>query len=84
MTDSGRQFVLRLIEKKAKLPTDSDVDAFNYIDAGYIDSLGIIKFIREIESKYDIEISDSDMESSGFRTVGGLVSLINRKMKDKV
>ena len=83
MTDSVRQFVLRLIEKKAKLPKDVDVDSFDYIDSGYIDSLGIIRFILEIESKYDIEISDSDMQSSEFRTVGGLVSLINRKIASK-
>jgi len=83
MTDSVRQFVLRLIEKKDKLPKDVDVDSFNYVDSGYVDSLGIIKFVVEIESFYDIEISESDMEFSEFKTVGGLVSIINRKVRSK-
>ena len=83
MTNSIRQFVLRLIEKKDKLPKNVNVDSFNYIDSGYVDSLGIIKFVVEIESLYDIEISESDMESLEFRTVGGLVSIISRKIRSK-
>ncbi|NTW99190.1 MAG: acyl carrier protein [Geobacteraceae bacterium] len=79
MTDSIRQFVVKSIQKKSKLPKGVDVDSFNYIDSGYVDSLGIIKFVAEIESTYDIEISDSEIESSEFRTVGGLVSIITRK-----
>ena len=76
-------FVLGLIEKQAKLPKDCDVDSFNYIDSGYVDSLYIIKFLVEIESFYDIEISESDMESSEFKTVGGLVSIIRRKIDSR-
>ena len=83
MKDAIRQFVLRLIEKKAKLPKDTDIDSFNYIDCGYVDSIGIIKFIVEIESEFDIEILDTDLESLEFRTVGGIVSLINAKISGK-
>lgn len=79
MENSVRQFVLGLIEKKAKLPKACDVDSFNYIDSGHVDSIGIIKFVVEIESKYDIEISEADMESPEFKTVGGLVSIIGKK-----
>lgn len=80
MTDSIRQFVIKSIEKKSKLPKDIDIDTFNYIDSGYVDSLGIIKFVVDIESAFDIEILDSDIESADFRTVGGLVSIITRKL----
>ena len=83
MTDSVGEFVLRLIEKKARLPKDVDLDSFNYFDSGYVDSLGIIKFMVEIENSYEIEISDSDMESAEFKTVGGLVSIIRRKVASR-
>lgn len=78
--DSIRQFIVRLIEKKAKLPPEIDVDSYNYIDTGYVDSLGIIKFVVDIESEFNIEISDVDIESSDFRTIGGLVSIVNRNI----
>ena len=80
MTDSIRQFVLKLIEKKAKLPKNGEIDTFNYIDSGHVDSMGLIKFVLDIESHFDIEISESDMESSEFRTVGGLVSIIHKNI----
>ena len=83
MKDSIRQFVLRLIEKNSKLPKDVDIDSFNYFDSGYVDSIGIIKFLVEIESTYDIVISESDMKFPEFKTVGGLVAMINRKISSK-
>ena len=83
MTDSSRQFVLRLIGKKRKVPKDGDIDSFNYIDSGHVDSIGIIKFVVAIESDFDIEISEADIEFPEFRTVGGLVSIISRKIASK-
>jgi acyl carrier protein len=80
MTDSITQFVVGLIEKKAKLPNNADISSLNYIDSGYIDSIAIIKFVVEIEAKYEIEISEADIESLEFRTIGGLVSIINKKL----
>lgn len=83
MTDQIKQFILPLMEKKSKLPKGVDIDSFNYIDTGYVDSIGLIKFVLEIETQYDIEISDADMVAPEFKTVGGLVALIQAKIKDK-
>ena len=80
MQDSIRAFVLALLEKKSRLPKGFD-DASDFIKAGIVDSVAIIKFILEIESKFDIEISEADIESDDFRTVRGLVALIERKSK---
>jgi len=48
MKDSVREFVLASIGRKAKLPTDVDIETFNYIDSGYVDSIEIIKFVVDI------------------------------------
>ena len=81
MTETIKQCVVRLIERKAKLPKMADIDVFNYIDSGHIDSIGIVKFVLEIESHFAVEISESDMESAEFRTVGGVVAIIQRAVK---
>ena len=78
--ESIRSFVIGLIEAKAKLPTGIEVDTFNFIDSGHVDSIGIIKFVLDIESHYDIDITESDMISLAFRTVGGLVTMIEYKL----
>jgi acyl carrier protein len=80
MKDSVREYVLAAVGRKAKLPADVDVETFNYIDSGYVDSIEIIKFVVDIEAKFNVEISDADLGSPEFRTVGGLVAIINRKM----
>lgn len=78
MQDSIRTFVLMLLEKKSRLPKGFD-DASDFIKMGIVDSVGIIKFILEIESRFDIDITEADIESDDFRTVRGLVAMIDRK-----
>lgn len=79
MKENIRSFLLGLLEKKSRLPRDFD-DASDFIEAGIIDSIGIIKFIVEIEFRFDIEIADADIESDEFRSVQGLVTMISRKV----
>lgn len=82
-TDAIRAYLIGLIEAKGRLPAGIDVDGFNYIDSGHVDSIGIIKFVLGIESRYGIEIGEEDMMSTGFRTVGGLVAMIAGKLGQK-
>jgi acyl carrier protein len=77
--DDIRPFLLALLSAKAKLPENFD-DATDFLDAGIVDSIGIIKFVLEIESRFAIEIRDVDIESREFRTVRGLLAMIGRKM----
>lgn len=79
MHNDIRLFVLSLLEKKSRLPKGFD-DAGDFIKAGIIDSMGIIKFILELESRFDIEITEADIESEEFRSVQGLVEMISRKI----
>lgn len=71
-------FVVNLIEKKAKLPQEYDL-SFDFMQSGHIDSMGLIKFILAIESAFDIEISEADMQRQDFKTLGGIVKIIEEK-----
>lgn len=78
-----RAFVISRIEKKSKLPAGGNMDELDYMAAGYVDSMGIIKFVLEIEAQFDITIEDVDLESPEFRTIGGLVRLIGNKIEKR-
>jgi acyl carrier protein len=78
--ESIKRFVIELIEENGKLPTNVDLETFNYIDNGYVDSIGIIKFIVEIGEKYGVELEDSDIERGVFKTIGGIVKIIQEKL----
>ncbi len=77
-----RPFILALLERKSGLPKGFD-DAADYIAAGIVDSIGIIKFVLELESRFGVEIVESDIDSDEFRTLRGLVGMIGRKMTGK-
>jgi acyl carrier protein len=77
-----KNFIIKHIEKKSKLPKNTDFTTFNYIETGYIDSIGIIKFIVEIEQKFNVQISEDDIMSEKFKTVNGLADIIKRNINE--
>lgn len=82
MTQDIQTFIRHLLEKKGKLPQSFNAHT-DYIKSGVVDSMGIIKFMLDIEAQYDIEITEEDMESPQFRTLAGIVLLIQNKLKTR-
>ena len=83
MKDKIRNYLISLLEKKAALPANVDADKLNFIRQGYVDSIGVIKFVADIEAEFDIVLHDTDIESADFRTIGGLVSIIQDKIDSR-
>jgi acyl carrier protein len=78
--DDIKAYLIKQIEKKSRLPADFDHTNYDYIDAGHVDSIGIIKFVVDIEAHFDIELNEGDIESAEFRTLDGLTGIIARKL----
>jgi acyl carrier protein len=76
-----RAYLLHRVQAKANLPNGADLAQFDYIDAGLVDSMAIIKFVMDIEEEFDIVITEHDMTCDAFRTIDGLSSLIAEKCK---
>ncbi len=74
-------FVADLLEKKYEVEGMGDPDSFNYVESGYVDSLGIIQFIAELEDEFSIEFSDDEIASEEFKTVGGVSRIIEGKLR---
>jgi len=77
-----RPLILALLQRKSGLPKDFD-GATDYISAGIVDSIGMIKFVLEIERRFSVEIAESDIASVDFRSLDGLAGMIGRKMSGK-
>lgn len=77
--DAIKDFVLDYIQREYSLPNDVDVMGFNYIDSGYVDSMGLIQFIATLEDEFNISFSDEDMESEDIKVIGKLIELIHEK-----
>lgn len=79
MTDV-KEFVTEYIQREYTVPEDVDIMNLNYIEAGYIDSMGYIQFISTIEDEFDIEFEVEDIENPDMRIVGKLIDFINSKI----
>lgn len=56
-------------------PRDLDAD-LDLLDAGVIDSLGLLKVIAWIESTYDIDTDDLDLDPDAFRSVTAIAAFV--------
>lgn len=74
-----REVVQAFVQKKDRLPADFDPDTFDYLEQGYVDSIGVIQFMGLLEERFGIRFEDADLESPEFRTIGGLVRMVLRK-----
>lgn len=78
-----RQTILDFVEREYKLPENVDYDSFDFVENGFVDSMGMVQFVTILEDDFDIEFSADELLSKDFRTVSGLEKLIERKINAK-
>lgn len=52
----------------------------NYFDSGWLSSMEVVEFVTEIEQKFDMQFSETDLQDSRFATINGLAELIAEHM----
>lgn len=75
---SVKQFIIEQLEVYGPID-EPNIDNFNFVQSGHIDSLGIMKFMIALEAEFDIKFSDDELLSDDFQTVLGLTQLIQAK-----
>ena len=77
------EVLVSLLEKRGPLQGNSDQEIrdYRYLDTGHVDSLNIMQFILEIEESFGISFSAEDTQSDEFRTIGGIITLVERKRR---
>ncbi len=78
-----KEFVTEYIQREYTVPNDVDIMTLNYIEAGYIDSMGFIQFVSTIEDEFDIEFEVEDIENPDMKIVGKLIDFITAKVAEK-
>lgn len=79
MTDI-KGFVTEYIQREYTVADDVDIMNLNYIEAGYIDSMGLLQFIATLEDEFGITFSDEDMSNPDIKVVGSLIAMIEKKV----
>lgn len=78
-----REKILEFVEREYKLPEDVDYDKFDFVENGYVDSMGLVQFVAILEDDFDIEFTADELLSAEFKTIGGLEKIINSKINEK-
>ena len=77
-----QDFVFAYLKSRGKKAfsalSDTEKLQCRYLDLGLVDSMGIIDMVLELERHFDIHFSAEELQSMEFRTVGGLIQLIER------
>lgn len=80
MKEKIEAFVIEYIQREYTFPEGTDIMSLNYVESGYVDSLGLIQFIATIEDEFGIEFTDEDMENPDLRVIGKLIEMIQKKI----
>lgn len=78
MTNKGLVLDFFARNGRTSLPPEPAALDVRYLDAGLIDSLGIVTMISEFEAALNVRFSAEDMQSYEFQTVGGLIGIVDR------
>lgn len=74
-----KTFIVEQLEAYGPI-NSNDLNNYNFIDNGHIDSLGVMKFMISLEAEFDIKFSDTELLSDDFRSIGLLTMLIYNKL----
>lgn len=72
--------VIQIVAAKADIPGNTEAErlACDFFKEGVLDSIKIVELVSELESEFGVTFSYEDMQSQQFRTMGGLVALLER------
>jgi len=77
------KIVIDYLKSKGTFPAHSENDCsqLNYLDDGVIDSMQLVEMIVFLEDELKFKFSSEDLQSNEFRTIGGLINLINHNIQ---
>lgn len=86
MTIASLKTILLSLVDSGLPQTDQLIDSVNhlnpddfYLDLGILDSFSINSFILSVEAEFNITLNAYDIQSYEFRTLAGLLAIINSK-----
>lgn len=80
--DNVREFVIDYIQREYTISDDIDIMNLNFVEEGYVDSLGLVQFIYTLEDEFGIFFSDEDLQNPDIKLIGKLIAIVESKMGD--
>ena len=78
-----RDFIIDYLQREYSFPEGTDIDDLDYVETGYVDSMGMIQFIATLEDEFGITFTDDDLVDPDIKVVGKLVKMIEKKIEQE-
>ena len=78
-----KDFVIDYIQREYTIPDDVDIMNLNFVEQGYVDSLGLIQFIYTLEDEFGITFNEGELKEDDIKVVGKLITFVESKIKEK-
>lgn len=67
-------------QKGIEVENSVDMEKIRYLEEGWLDSFDLVEFLIYLEHEFNIELSSEDLQTESFRTLGGVVETILKKL----
>jgi len=72
-----REFIRENFHYRGEIESLSESDSL--LEAGLIDSMGVLELVTFLESTFSIEVADEEVVPENIDTIGGVVAYVRRK-----
>lgn len=63
--------------------TDTLTDSGSLLEAGIIDSTGVLELVAHVEAEYAIKVEDAELVPENLDSIGSLVAFVGRKLETR-
>lgn len=72
-----REFIAENFHYRGEIESLSESDSL--LEAGLIDSMGVLELVTFLESTFSIQVADEEVVPENIDTIGGVVAYVRRK-----
>jgi acyl carrier protein len=73
-----REFIQKGLVRDVRAIKDDE----SLLEAGVVDSLGVLALIEYIERRYGLQVTENEMMPENFETIGAIAAFVERRLND--
>jgi len=79
MNNKVKEYIIDYLQREYTIETD-DIMSLNFVETGYVDSIGMLSFMLSIEDEFGVRFSDEEMGDPNMKVTGKLIELVSKKV----
>lgn len=82
MNNKVKEYIVGYLQREYTIETE-DIMSLNFVETGYVDSIGMLSFILSIEDEFGVSFTDEEMADANLKITGKLIDIVSKKIEEK-